>query len=77
MRLGEKALKAHQHTLFRHLKNAFFSKNLGQNMLKNEHFLKSCKITAASGDPPQKIPLASMQQLGTPPPDPRVITLTY
>jgi len=37
---GEKALEAHQHTLFRHLKNAFFSRNLGQNMLKNVYFLK-------------------------------------
>jgi len=29
------ALEAHQHTLFRHLKNEFFSRNLGQNMPKN------------------------------------------
>jgi len=27
-------LEAHQHTLFRHLKNEFFSRNLGQNILR-------------------------------------------
>jgi len=37
-RPGEQALEAHQHTLFRHLKNAFFSQNLDQNMLKKEYF---------------------------------------
>jgi len=41
-------------------KNAFFSRNLGQNMLKNAYLLKkSCKIAAASRDPPQKSTLAS------------------
>jgi len=34
------ALEAYQHTLFRHLKNDFFSKNLGQNMPKNAYFLE-------------------------------------
>jgi len=29
---------AHQHTLFRHLKHKFFSRNLGQKMPKNVHF---------------------------------------
>jgi len=32
-------LEGAQHTLFRHLKNAFFIRNLGQNMPKNEYFL--------------------------------------
>jgi len=32
MRSGVQALKTHQHTLFRHLKNEFFSRNLGQKM---------------------------------------------
>jgi len=35
MRVGAKALEAHQHTLFRHFKNEFFSRNLGQNIPKN------------------------------------------
>jgi len=34
MRPGEQALEAHQHTLFRHLKNEFFSRNLGQNKMR-------------------------------------------
>jgi len=40
MRLRVQALEAHQRTLFRHLKNEFFSRNLGQNMPKNEYFEK-------------------------------------
>jgi len=78
MRFVEQALEVHQHTLFKHSKNAFFSRNLGQNMLKNMYcfYEKSCKIAAASGNPPQKTP-AGFQWLGTPPQDPRVVTLTY
>jgi len=34
----EQALETHQDTLFRHLKNAFLSRNLGQNMLKMSIF---------------------------------------
>jgi len=76
-RPGKQALEAHQHTLFRHLKNALFSRNLGKNMLKNAYFfLKSCKITAALRDLPPKIP-AGLQRLGTLPQDLRVIILTY
>jgi len=33
-------LEAHQHTLFRHLKNEFFSRNLGQNMPRTAYFLE-------------------------------------
>jgi len=40
MHFGEWALEAHQHTLFRHLKNEFFNSNLGQNMPKNAYFLE-------------------------------------
>jgi len=41
-------------------KKHVFSRNLGQNMLKNAYLLKkSCKIATALGDPPQKSPLAS------------------
>jgi len=41
---GAQALEAHQHTLFKRLKNEFFSRNLGQNMSKNVYFLqKICK----------------------------------
>jgi len=49
---GAQALKAHQHTVFRHLKNEFFSKNLGQNMPKIAYFWKQgCKISPlASGN---------------------------
>jgi len=39
-RLGAKDLEAHQHTLFRHFKNEFFNRNLGQNMPKNAYFLE-------------------------------------
>jgi len=38
LRPGVQALEAHQHTLFRHLKNEIFSKNLSQNMPKNAYF---------------------------------------
>jgi len=37
MRFGAQALEAHQHTLFRHLKNEFFSRYLVQNMPKNAY----------------------------------------
>jgi len=38
IRPGVQTLEAHQHTLFIHLKNVFFSRNLGQNMPKNRIF---------------------------------------
>jgi len=38
MRSEMQVLKAHQHSLFRRLKNEFFSRNLGQNMPKNAYF---------------------------------------
>jgi len=63
MRPGAQALEAHQRTLFRHLKNEFFSKKIGQNMPK-----KGCKIAVASG----ALPLNSRW-----PSDSRVVTLTY
>jgi len=60
MRLEAKALKANQHTLFRHFKNEFFSRTLGQNMPKNAYFLeKSCKIAAVSGGSAPEPPMAS------------------
>jgi len=34
------ALEAHQHILFKHLKNEFFSRNLGKNKPKNAYFLE-------------------------------------
>jgi len=40
MHPGVQALEAHQHTLFRHLKNEFFSRNLSQNMRKTAYFLE-------------------------------------
>jgi len=40
MHSGVQVLEAHQHALFRHLKNEFFSRNLGQNMPKNAYFLE-------------------------------------
>jgi len=40
MRPEVQALESHQHTLFRHLKNEYFSRNLGQNMPKNAYFLE-------------------------------------
>jgi len=40
MRIGEQALEADQQILFRHLKNEFFSRNLGQNMRKNTYFFR-------------------------------------
>jgi len=60
MYIGERALEARQHTLFRHLKYEFFNRNLGQNMPKNAYFLeKSCKITAAPGGSALEPQLAS------------------
>jgi len=53
-----KALEAHQHTLFRHFENEFFSRNLGQNMSKNAHFLESNFCRSARGSAPEP-PLAS------------------
>jgi len=40
MRFGAQTLKVHHHTLFRHLKNEFFSRNLDQNMPKNADLKK-------------------------------------
>jgi len=37
---GQQALKAHQHTLFKHLKSEFFCRNLGQSMPKNTYFFR-------------------------------------
>jgi len=48
MRLGAKALEVHQHTLFRHFKIEFFSRNLGQNMPKNTYFFRKKAIIAAA-----------------------------
>jgi len=49
MYLWTLALEVHQHTLFRHLKNKIFSRNLGQNIFKNAYFLeKGYKIAAAN-----------------------------
>jgi len=60
MHLKARALEAYQHALLRHLKNVFFSRNLGQNMPKNAYFLeKGCKIAAATGDSAPEPPLAS------------------
>jgi len=59
MHLGAQALEAHQHTLLRHLKNEFFSRNLVQNMPKNAYFLeKVCKIAATPGGSAPEPPLA-------------------
>jgi len=51
MRPGAQGLEAHQHTLFRHLKNKFFRRNLGQNMPKNAYFLekKAVKLPQRRG----------------------------
>jgi len=59
-RLEEQALEVHQHTLFKHLKNVFFSRNLCQNILKNACFWKKAlKSLQRQGIRPQKSPLAS------------------
>jgi len=58
MHLEAQALEAHQHTLFRHLKNEFFSRNLRQYMPKNAYFLEKIAV---------KLP----QRRGAPPPNPR------
>jgi len=52
MRPGAQALDAHQHTLFIHLKNALFSRNLDQNMPKNAYFLEKGYKIAAAPEPP-------------------------
>jgi len=60
LRPGLQALEAHQHTLFKHLKNEFFSRNSGQNLPKHAYFLvKGCKIAAAPGGSASEPPLAS------------------
>jgi len=69
------ALVVHQHTLFRNLKNEFFSRNLGQNMLNNAYRKKGCKTAAAPGGSASESPLAS-EGWGLSP-DPRVVILTY
>jgi len=59
MRHGVQALEAHQHTLFKHLKNEFFNRNADQNMPKNAYFLeKGCKISAAPGGETRWLPAA-------------------
>jgi len=77
MRAETQALEVHQHTLFRHLKYAFFSRNLGQNMPKNAYFLEKRlkNHRSAQGRCPRTS--VSLRQLGTPPPDLRVVTPTY
>jgi len=40
MHPGAQALEAHQRILLKHLKNEFFSRNLGQNMPKIPYFLE-------------------------------------
>jgi len=66
------ALEVHQHTLFRHLKNEFVNRNLSQNMSKNSYFVEK---KAVKGLRP-RTPIA-LRKLGTPPPDSRIVTLTY
>jgi len=47
MRPGVQVLKAHQHTLFGHLQNLFFSRNISQNTPKMRiFFLEGRKIAA-------------------------------
>jgi len=59
------------------IKKRVFQQKFGPNILKNAYFFEeSCKITAASGSPPPKIP-AVFRWLGTSPSDPCVVTLTY
>jgi len=54
------ALLTHQNTLVRHLKNEFFSRNLGQNMPKIGYFFgkKALNRRSAEGSAPEP-PLAS------------------
>jgi len=74
MRPGAQALKAHQLTLFKHLKHEFFSRNLGQNMPKNAYFLKkkSVKLPQRPGAPPPNPRWSPALKIS--PPDPRVVT---
>jgi len=75
---GAQALEAHQHTLFRHLKNEFFSKNLGQNMPKNAHFFRKKKAANRRSDRGLcPCTLVRLRRLETPLPDLRVVTPTY
>jgi len=51
------------YTLYSDIEKKGFNRNLGRNIFKNAYFLKkSCKIAAASGDLPLKIP-ADLQRL--------------
>jgi len=59
-RPGEKALEAHQHTLFRHLKTRFSTEIWAKIFLKMCIFLKKAvKSPQRQGIRPQKSPLAS------------------
>jgi len=54
MRHGVQALEVRQHTLFRHPKNEFFSRNLSQNMPKNTYFLEKYRrsVGGSALEPP-------------------------
>jgi len=54
MHLGERALEAHQHTLFRHFKKTSFSAEIYVKTCLKMRILwkKGCEIAATPGAPP-------------------------
>jgi len=80
MRPGVQALEAHQRTLFGHLKNEFFSRNLGQNDVRRHLYVlekrtKDFKIAAAPIGVPFPNPIR-LWRLETPLPDSHIVTPT-
>jgi len=74
--LRAQTLEEHQNTLFRHLKNGFFSRNLGKICIKMRIFRKNTvKLPQRPGAPPQAP--VGLRRLRTPPPTPRVVTPNY
>jgi len=74
-RSGEKALEAHQHTLFKHLKTCSSAEIWAKIILKMRIFWKKA-VKSPSGDSPPKIP-AGRLRLGNSSSDLRFVTLTY
>jgi len=77
MRPETQALEVHQHSLFRHLKYASFSRNLDQNMPKMRILKKKKAVTSPQRPGLRPRTLVSFRQLGTLHPDFNVASLIY
>jgi len=68
------ALRTHQQHTLQSFKITFLSRNLDQNMHKNALFLKNSEKSPQHWGLCPQTPVG-LRWLGTPPPDPRIVTL--